>query len=132
MSGENEAAGSSKPSQESTEPDCNAENVLTSSTNYGTSSERESPIATFQALKQQNSSVIERVPGVGVVGGDSNLLSAAISAAAAAAAAASIPLINNSSNSSDSKISAAATVNNNNNVVNPNKRLFECDVCKMS
>lgn len=120
MSGENEAAGSSK-AQEPTEPDCNAENVLTSSTNYVASVERESPIATFQALK---SSVIERVPGIGDA---SNLLSAAISAAA------SIPLINNSSNSNDSKISAINNNNNNNNnVVNPNKRLFECDVCKMS
>lgn len=113
MSGENETAGSSK-AQEPTEPDCNAENVLTSSTNYK-QEERESPIATFQALK---SSVIERVPGIV---GDSNLLSAA-----------SIPLINNSSNNNDSKISALNNNNNNNNVANPNKRLFECDVCKMS
>lgn len=112
MSGENEAAGSSKA--EPTEPDCNAENVLTSSTNYDRA-ERESPIATFQALKN---SVIERVPGIA---GDANLLSAA-----------SIPLINNSSNNNDSKISAINNNNNNNNVANPNKRLFECDVCKMS
>lgn len=123
MSGENETAGSSKAAQEPVEPDCNAENVLTSSTNYVAAAlsaavKRESPIATFQALK---SSVIERVPGIA----DSNFLSAAISAAA------SIPLINNSSNNNDSKISANNN-NNNNNVANPNKRLFECDVCKMS
>lgn len=108
MSSENEVAGSSKP-PESTDPDCNAENILTSSTNYGGGRERESPtISTFQALKQK---VLDR--GGSLSGNESNII----------AVAASIPLINSNETN---KIT-----NNNNNVINPNKKLFECDVCNM-
>ncbi|XP_063704876.1 DNA-binding protein Ikaros [Culicoides brevitarsis] len=123
MSGESETAGSSKAAESTSEPD--SENI--SSANYverasAAATGRESPIATFQALKN---SVIERVPGI--VAADVNLL-------AAAAAAASIPLINNNNSSSNNNDSSKISNNNNNNNnnVNPNKRLFECDVCKMS
>lgn len=131
MSGENEAGSSSK--SESTEPDCNAENLLTSSTNYGSTDDITSAVAavgpTFQS--SQGNSIDHQLAVAGIKNGKPspasilarpsipNLIAAA---AAAAAASENSKMINNNNNS---------TNNNNNNLPTPNKKLFECDVCNM-